>query len=174
MAKVTGVVMSVDSRQVNTKFGLKPSFSISLDNGERYAAGFRAPACAVGDTVVLEYSDSSRYKDVTSVSKTAAAVSIPTAPVKSAAGPYTGSAKPFPIPPLHGDRAIIRQNALGHASRIYSATVSSGFEAQTPADIASWVITLAREFEAYATGDLDLAQAKLDMAREEIEGDTPL
>jgi hypothetical protein len=92
----------------------------------------------------------------------------PSAPAKSAptGGGYTSRA-PFPVPALHSDRAIIRQNALQHASRVYVGLVGT----QKSADLdnaADLVIKLARRFEAYSTGDEDVNAVEQDIAREEV------
>ena len=77
----------------------------------------------------------------------------------------TYSAKVFPIPPLHGDRAIVRQNALARATDIYIAA-RGGKPFELEADSLDFVIRLARKFEAYTAGDLDLAEAEAESAVE--------
>jgi hypothetical protein len=80
----------------------------------------------------------------------------------------TGSgyaAKVFPIPPLHGDRAIVRQNALARATDIYIAA-RGGKPFELEGSNLDFVISLARKFEAYTAGDLDLAEAEAESAVE--------
>jgi hypothetical protein len=64
----------------------------------------------------------------------------------------------FPIPALHGDRAIVRQNSITNAVKLITDSVHSTDEAdwEQLADIA---ISIARKFEAYSCGDLDMEQA---------------
>ncbi len=164
MPKIVGTVADIGSRAVNTKFGLKNSYSITID-GERYAAGFRAPAVSVGDTVDLEYDGASRYKDIISVTKRPGAAPAATPAVKpsvATAGPY-GAAKAFPVPALHPDRAIIRQNALAHASRCLATASWATDEEFADEEFADRVVAMARKFEAYSTGDLDMAAAERDI-----------
>jgi hypothetical protein len=64
----------------------------------------------------------------------------------------------FPIPALHGDRAIVRQNSISNATKLIVDSVK-------PTDKANWeslaieVIQVARMFEAYSCGDLDMEHA---------------
>jgi hypothetical protein len=64
----------------------------------------------------------------------------------------------FPIPALHGDRAIVRQNSVTNAVKLITDSVHSTDEADWD-DLADMVIRIARKFEAYSCGDLDMAQA---------------
>jgi hypothetical protein len=119
---------------------------------------------SVGDTVDLEYDGASRYKDIISVTKRGGAAPAATPAVKptvATAGPY-GAAKAFPVPALHPDRAIIRQNALAHAARVVISTLPRD-EVRTDEEVADRVIAMARRFEAYSTGDLDMAAAERDV-----------
>jgi hypothetical protein len=60
---------------------------------------------------------------------------------------------------LHGDRAIIRQNSITNATKLYTDSQKQG--TITDYDAASDVIiALARKFEAYSCGDLDAAMAE--------------
>jgi hypothetical protein len=73
----------------------------------------------------------------------------------------------FPIPALHGDRSIVRQNALARATELYI-----GARGGKPFDLddstSTLVIRMARQFEAYTAGDLDLAAAKKESEAEEV------
>ena len=64
----------------------------------------------------------------------------------------------FPIPALHGDRAIVRQNALARATDIYIAA-RGGKPFELEAENLDFVIRLARKFEAYTAGDIDMMEA---------------
>lgn len=76
----------------------------------------------------------------------------PAAPRAVAAG-----AKTFPVGPLHPDRSIIRQNSLGHAVEAIYHT--SWDDYSTIEEYADRIIEMARKFEAYSAGDLDMAVA---------------
>ena len=77
-----------------------------------------------------------------------------TAPSK----PSYGAPKVFPIPALHGDRAIVRQNSVTNAVKLITDSVHSTDEADWD-ELADMVIAIARKFEAYSCGDLDMEQA---------------
>ena len=71
----------------------------------------------------------------------------------------------LPVPPLHGDRSIIRQNSLARSSELFVAC--HGGKAYTMDDTTcDLVIRFARKFEAYSAGDLDLEAAKSDIKEE--------
>ena len=87
-------------------------------------------------------------------------------PAKSYGGGSGYKDKVFPIPALHGDRAIVRQNALARASDLYIAA-RGGKPFELEASTLDLVIAFARKFEAYTAGDLDMAEAlKEDTAGE--------
>lgn len=89
---------------------------------------------------------------VEEASATVSGGSGPAAPRAAAAG-----AKTFPVGPLHPDRSIIRQNSLGHATEVASLFGIEG--ALSIEDYADHIIEIARKFEAYSAGDLDMAVA---------------
>ena len=60
----------------------------------------------------------------------------------------------FPIPPLHPDRSIIRQNSLGHAVELL-AYIGFDVHSEPEEDAAHKVINVARIFESYSTGEMD-------------------
>jgi hypothetical protein len=66
---------------------------------------------------------------------------------------------------LTRERAIIRQSSLAQAVN---------FTSQTPGD--DWttdrIILIAREFEAYASGDMDIEAAKKSLSAEDLDGAT--
>jgi hypothetical protein len=162
---VTIGVASKSVKMVETKFGPKPTYSIKGTDGQWYKAGFKNPACAEGDTVSFDFTESKYGKDIdmSTFSKGAGeapAVASPTATATPAARSYGPPAKPFPIPPLHGDRAIIRQNALTNARELFAVHMEINKQKEWDADVISTVIIqLARKFEAYSAGDLDMAEA---------------
>lgn len=68
---------------------------------------------------------------------------------------------------LARERSIVRQNALGHATAL---CISQGFDSDADNNIslANEIVSIARVFEAYATGDSDIAEA--EAALKAIEG----
>lgn len=167
---MTGIVEAVSTKDVNTKFGNKPTYSLKI-NGGWVKCGFKNPNASVGDEVEFDGNTGTyglETKAVNVIRKGSGAVpsaTSNTAPVaaQKMAGGY--SAKVFPIPPLHGDRAIVRQNALARATDIYIAA-RGGKPFELEADSLDFVIRLARKFEAYTAGDLDLAEAEAESAVE--------
>jgi hypothetical protein len=74
------------------------------------------------------------------------------------AASYGRSSISFPLAPLDGQRVIVRQNALGHATKLW---VDGKYAEHTdPTDSATAIIELARKFESYVAGDLDMEEAK--------------
>lgn len=162
MSYITGVVESV----AHTGKGIKVQ-------GEWYGA-FAASSlngCKAGDTVSFAWSPSKdgRYKNIKgSVNVTGGGAATPTSPEASAprsapsGGSYGRSSITFPLPPLDGQRVIVRQNALGHATKILvegyhlKEKLEDGFDTE----ICDRIIAMARQFESYVAGDLDLELAK--------------
>lgn len=163
------IIETMSTKQVKTKFGMKPTFSMKAD-GEWYGCGFKKPPCSEGDTVDFTFTEGTYGKvidegSIKVISRGAiggavlGAVDVPKS-AGSAGKPYGPPAKPFPIPALHGDRAIVRQNALTNAREAVVAAMSSGKGFALDIDVfATQVIALARKFEAYSCGDLDMAEA---------------
>jgi hypothetical protein len=73
---------------------------------------------------------------------------------------YGPPARPFPIPLLHGDRAIIRQNALTNAREAVIELITSSGKAGDiamldDASVAKRIIAMAAIFEEYSAGDIE-------------------
>lgn len=158
---MTGVVEQLGGKEVVTKFGPKPTFSFKV-NGTWVSAGFKDPKVSVGDSISFEY-EPDKYGNKLhdgSIKKGAAVAVTPvgTASVSSGGGRH-GS---FPIGALDGQRSIIRQNALTNARELYkeyaSATDLEG-GVLNMSHHADNVISIARHFEAYTAGDLDMDAA---------------
>jgi hypothetical protein len=158
------IIENISEKEVNTKFGPKKAYSINA-NGERYSYGFKKPTFVIGDEIDFQFTENTYGKNVdltsvrlinkgTGTPPPSTAVTNATAPSK----PSYGAPKVFPIPALHGDRAIVRQNSITNAVKLITDSVHSTDEAdwEQLADIA---ISIARKFEAYSCGDLDMEQA---------------
>ena len=167
MAMMTGIVESTSTKDVNTKFGTKPTYSMKV-NGTWIKCGFKNPNVQAGyevqfDGITGTYGVETKAVEVLSKGAasvvpvaTTAAASIAVAVPKAAYSGYKD--KVFPVPPLHGDRAIVRQNALARATDIYIAA-RGGKPFDLEASTLDLVIQFARKFEAYTAGDLDMAEA---------------
>lgn len=163
-------IENITTKEVTTKFGPKPAYTI-VAGGERFSYGFKKPTFAIGDTVDFQYTENTYGKnvDLTSVRMLSKGTGAP-APVASSGGGSKGSYSPpskvFPIPPLHGDRAIVRQNSITNATKALADYIVHS-EADVGANIdeyADLIINMARKFEAYSCGDLDTAQAEAMVA----------
>jgi hypothetical protein len=174
MAMMTGVVEAVSTKEVNTKFGAKPTYSMKV-NGSWVKCGFKDPGVQAGFEVEFDGVTGTygmETKAVNILKKVSAAPSAPT-PAQGVIGPSKHGTfggykdKVFPIPPLHGDRAIVRQNALARATDLYIAARGS-----KPFDLEmrtlDLVIALARKFESYTAGDIDMAEAIKEDSEENI------
>jgi hypothetical protein len=155
------LVENITSKDVNTKFGPKPAYSV-IANGERYSYGFKKPTFKIGDTIDFQFTENTYGKNVDLPSvrlltKGDGATPAPT-PVTVSKPSYSPPTRPFPIPALHGDRAIVRQNSITNATKLVVDSVertdSCDYE-----KLAQEVINVARMFEAYSCGDLDMEQA---------------
>jgi hypothetical protein len=176
MSMMNGVVEAVSTKDVTTKFGVKPTYSMKI-NGAWVKCGFKNPNVDVGYTVDFDGVTGTyglETKAVNIVSRAAAPTpavasgSVPV-PTKSYGGGGGSYSKVFPIPALHGDRAIVRQNALARATDLYIAA-RGGKSFELEATTLDLVIGFARKFEAYTAGDLDMAEAlKEDTADEAAE-----
>lgn len=172
MSAMTGVVEAITTKDVTTRFGVKPTYSLKVD-GYWLKHGFKKPACNVGDTISFDgetgtYGLETKSVTVTAKGEPGAAPVASVTSTKPASSGSTYSARVFPIPALHGDRSIVRQNALARSTELYV-----GARGGKPFDLdlvtSDLIIRMARQFEAYTAGDLDLAAAKKENELEEKE-----
>jgi hypothetical protein len=170
MAMMTGIVQSISTKDVNTKFGNKPTYSFKV-NDMWIKCGFKNPNVQVGYEVEFDGVSGTYGVETKSVNiLNKAAAPTPAATATAVAAPkaaYSGyKEKVFPIPPLHGDRAIVRQNALARATDVYiAARGGKPFDLEdTTLDL---IIKFARKFEAYTAGDIDMAEAMQEDSAEQ-------
>lgn len=157
----------------NTKWGLKKVHSLKI-NGEWFQCGFKDPRVKAGDVVNLSFTDDQYGHQIDMSSFVIAskgtgvvAVSQPpagAAPVQTYQPKPMGGKGVFPIPALDGQRSIVRQNALTNAREVVMKTVKEGGTIDqniTP----QLIIDIARKFEAYACGDLDMQEVVAEQAK---------
>ena len=137
MGTVTGVV----EWHGDSKFGGQ---SVKVD-GKYFNSKFDI-GCQKGDTV--EFDDGGKnYCQKLRVTDSGAPVAT------SGGSGKAPAASGFPIHPLARERAIIRQNALGNAVQ-FLAGPDGGV-----AGAVLEVLAVARQFEAWTSGDMDAAEA---------------
>ena len=126
---------------------------IKLQDGNWYSTFKSSDTEGVnrGDLVEFEYTQKGNFNniqgEITVLTATPSSGSSSQAPA-SASKMY----RPFPVPKDHGDRAIIRQNVLRHATSVVLARSS---EDENLDYVVEAVVQVARELEKYATGELD-------------------
>ena len=159
------IIDNISTKEVNTKFGPKPAYTV-VANGEKFSYGFKKPAFAAGDEVDFQYTDGTYGKviDLTSVRMLKKGAGAPTASTTASVAPakasYSPPAKVFPIPPLHGDRAIVRQNSITNATKLVTDLAAKSKTETTPSALAAVIVEIAKVFEAYSCGDDDAAAAE--------------
>lgn len=159
------IIENITTKDVNTKFGPKPAYTI-IANGEKFSYGFKKPTFAVGDTVDFQFTESTYGKQVDATSvrmiskgdgKAMVSAATASAPTKT----YTPPSKVFPIPPLHGDRAIVRQNSITNATKLVSDMQAKSKSEIDVMVLANTIVEVAKVFEAYSCGDNDAMAAEL-------------
>lgn len=162
-----GVIDSITSKDITTKFGVKKKYSIKID-GTWYDAGWKKPNAVEGTTVSFNYKDGPYGKEIDGgLTPAVAGLGSGTsaaAPAKAAGSRGKYDAAPFPVPPLDPSRSIIRQNALRHATAIVLGTGAANNV--DPAVVSHGVISIARILENYISGYDDVEAAKEEIAKE--------
>lgn len=167
----SGVVESIGTKEVKTRYGMKPTYSAKID-GEWFKLGFTKPPFGKGDSISFNYEESTygNEMDVKSITIAAGAATPSTAGVASVGvkPAYTGGKGVFPIPPLDGQRSIVRQSSLTNARELYckAHTTTSIVDLD---EAAHEIVRLAKIFEAYSCGDTVAEKAaKAKAAKVEI------
>jgi hypothetical protein len=158
-------IENITTKEVTTKFGPKPAYTI-IANGERFSYGFKKPTFAIGDEIDFQFTVNTygNNVDLTSVQMIKKGTGTPvTASASPAKAPYSPPSKVFPIPLLHGDRAIVRQNSVTNATKAMGDFISDK-DGISIEDYASEILRVARMFEAYSCGDLDAQAAEAMVA----------
>jgi hypothetical protein len=169
--KATNVTVGrVSTKDVNTRFGNKKTYSFQAD-GAWYSTGFKDSKVVAGSVISFDYEtdDYGNQVDINSIVKGTAAAAPAPASGGAKAAPYSGGGKGvFPIPALDGQRSIVRQNALTNAREVLVAASGGKPFAVDIDQVAASTIALARRFEAYTTGDLDMQEVEREAAGQGI------
>lgn len=166
MSQITGIVQAVNAREVTTKWGKKNVYDIVVD-GNTFNAGFSKPAFGIGDAVTFDSSTGKYGNDITKGSlKAAGSIPQTQSPIAAKAAPppvqkFGGYERTFPVGALSPERAIIRQNSLTNARELVLKNEDKELSNKA---LAEEVIAVARIFEAYSAGDLDVEEVKAEVA----------
>jgi hypothetical protein len=152
-------VKRITNKMVTTKYGEKAAYSVQGDDGTWYKHGFKKPAFKEGDAIEADIKETSYGPEITSSKVVGGVLPTPRTTGAYSGGASGGGGKPFPIPPLHGDRSIIRQNSLTNAREAW-VNSHGGKAYKLDEEAAHAIIDVARIFESYSCGDIDMAMAK--------------
>lgn len=163
------VVEQVSVKPRTTKFGTKDTYSFRA-GGEWYNTGFKKHNLNVGNAASFEYVDGSYGKDVdvTTIKKGTPSIATPTSTGVPRSSASTSGKGVFPIPPLDGQRSIVRQNALTNARELICARINHTGKWSDVDNlvVANTIIDVARIFEAYTAGDIDAEEVEREIAEE--------
>lgn len=162
MQNVSGTILGLDSKEVSTRSGKTATVHYIRVEGfpERISVGWKQPYSSgayFSGTVEKSYGE---FKVTTgSVGGTNTTVADNKSQVTTPAASMTRhgfagrSEAPFPVPELHPENRIMRQNALQHAARIVSSQILQGeYKDTNNEDIADVVLELAVKFVDWSTG----------------------
>lgn len=181
MSSIFGKIEALTPRNVVTRFGPRNCYNIRV-GGVEYQLGFGKPTVSVGEEVTFEAEETKYGMDIKKgslVSKTlmGALKSGPSvsSAVVIAPTPFVPKShyadRKFPIDALSPERAIIRQNAMNRASEVVLFVAPSQALLGWPGRqeeheiLAHEMVRVARIFEAYSSGDSEVAAAKDEVAK---------
>ena len=154
MTQMTGIIDSIANNGVGkgshiliqgNKYGIYDPSEINMDS-------LRA-----GEEVRFEFNQKGQYMNIDSkagVQKTGNTGAATPQVSSATSGAVSSNSKAgFPVDKGHYSRAIIRQNSLTNAVN------ALGVAEVDPNTYANNAISLARQFEAYSSGDLDESQS---------------
>lgn len=159
----TGIVNSVWTKNVTTKYGDKPVTLFSLDTNEGpFNLGFGKQAIQEGDEITFsdngeKYGEIQVDKNTLKVSSRGNKVEAGSAPAPKAAEPAKKSGGysrgNFPLDFTDGQRSILRQHAFTQASEIVRHTDPDANTYPDENVMMRDIISLARQIEYYTSGD---------------------
>lgn len=153
MPTVTSEVQVVKEKPgVSAKTGKSYVAYSMLAGNEWYSCGFTKPSVAKGDTVEIDFVVGTYGKEMKAVTRKS--TGAPSTKANASGGAKDTSMKPVL---LNNSRSIVRQNALHRATELYIA--ANDKVTAKDKDVKA-IIALAAQFEAYTTGDLDIAEVK--------------
>jgi len=158
MTDVVGVIDSIYTKDVTTKFGTKEVYHAMI-NGQDINLGFKC-AYVVGESVTLpvEHKYGSLQLIQGGNGAAPAATGIKAAPVQAQATAPQQAATEFPVAQGTRGITIARQNSGGHAATIVAALIAQG-KITTPEAALDEFMELAYEIADFATGHREIKMA---------------
>ena len=167
MGAVTGVVQEVNNRG-------RGKGSNILVGGTKYGC-FDPVECGIdqvnaGDEVTFDTSQNGQYINIVknTLSKTGNTGPVPPQTQGTSGGGSKGGGrfapKPWPIPAEDGQRSIIRQNSLTHATAIVNSFCAAVDQEMTLDERRDEVLRIAQDFEFFSAGD-DITEARKQMGQ---------
>lgn len=168
MSTVTIEVKEVRERDVTTKRGPAKAYDIIGTDGTKYGFGFTAPSrlgLSPGTVFSADAKTSSFGLQIDSKTVTlggTAPVVSPETVAANKASSFSGKNTVFPVPSLHGDMSIIRQNALTNAVSTVADFIATQPTDKWPnlEDWTDWVVTVAYKYSKFSSGHRELEAAK--------------
>lgn len=165
-------VEAISQKEVKARGKMVPTFSAKMDDGQWYSFGFKNPNLNKGDEVEFEFTpdlygnkvkfETLQIKGPGGSATVPAAAGSRTPPFGRPA--FQPSSKVFPIPLLHGDRSIVRQNALTQARETYCHYIKIAGAGEADLERAAQdIVKLAKIFEAYSAGDTERENVEKEM-----------
>jgi len=152
------IVEATSTKMVTARGKSVPTFSAKMNDGVWYSFGFDDPGLTKGMEVDFLF-DSTAYGPKVKKGSLTIVAGGSAAPAAASPRPVASGGRVFPIPALHGDRSIIRQNALAHAVRTVETFFPGRGEPGDPLSdskkFAEMAIEVARMYESYSAGDYE-------------------
>lgn len=169
MPIVSGVIKAVSVKERETQWGTKMATSFNIDD-VWYSGGFKKYQINKGDEVELNYETTDKgFNNIKAINVTKANPAGGATQSQGTGGGggsrqyrKNGEEGGFPVHPLAYERALDRRNALQCAVKAMEFIDYSTEEE----DVTEIILTNARKFEAYTTGDLDRDEALAMMDKE--------
>jgi hypothetical protein len=162
MPVLSGKVANITTRDVNTKYGTKPAYTVHLEDGSKFDTDFKAPGSlgvpGVGNPVTVTVTESKYGMKFQGLGGTPdAAGNSPAAKQSGGGGGISG--RPFPVPKNSGEMAIIRQNALTNAVNTvmgYVGTLPPDQATEYMENIEEQVISIAYKYAEFSSGQREV------------------
>ena len=162
---IQGTVTSIDSKTITIKNGPRAGgqatiFYVTIDGQHRVNVGF---ACPFEDGEYVTIMAEQKFGELKMVGKGAGnggtKAPAQAKPVAKATAPAQAA---FPVPQGTKDISIIRQNSLGHATRLMDTLISHGFintKGMTEEQAVEKTLAIAMAFADFSSGHREVKMA---------------